>query len=261
MKSGFSAQWLALRARADTRSRSRSLAVAFLDHLRRPAHVLDLGAGAGANARYLDGLAAARAQKITWRLVDRDRALLDSGAGLPGAARDVLDFAADPAVLDLEGVDGISASALFDLVSRDWFARFVNAAAHRPLLLALSAHGEHRWFPGDAEDAAVMGWFARDMRRDKGFGPAMGFAAPTVMAECLADAGYRVRLAASNWRLKRDQPAMLHAMIDTVAGTAAAQGDPERAAGWRRRRRQCAADGLLELIVEHRDILALSGGA
>ena len=187
--------------------------------------------------------------------------LLDSGAGLPGAARDVLDFAADPAVLDLEGVDGISASALFDLVSRDWFARFVNAAAHRPLLLALSAHGEHRWFPGDAEDAAVMGWFARDMRRDKGFGPAMGFAAPTVMAECLADAGYRVRLAASNWRLKRDQPAMLHAMIDTVAGTAAAQGDPERAAGWRRRRRQCAADGLLELIVEHRDILALSGGA
>ena len=261
MKEGFSAQWLALRARADTRARSRSLAMAFLDHLPRPAHVLDLGAGAGANARYLDGLAAARAQKITWRLVDRDRALLDGGAGLPGAVRDVLDFAADPALLDLEMVDGISASALFDLVSRDWFARFVTAAARRPLLLALTAHGEHRWFPGDAEDAAVMGWFARDMRRDKGFGAAMGLAAPTVMADILAESGYRVRHVASDWRLDRGQPALLNAMIDTVAGAAAAQGDRERVAVWRGRRRQCAADGLLGLVVEHRDILALSEGA
>jgi len=244
-----------------TRARSRQLAVAFLDSLPPRARVLDLGAGAGANARYLDALAAARGQKIAWRLVDRDEALLKSAAGLPGAARETVDFAADPASLDLTGIAGIGASALFDLVSRAWFIRFAAAAGGRPLLLALTAHGGHRWDPGDAADAAVMGWFAADMRRDKGFGPAMGLAAPSIMAGCLADAGYRVRLAASDWRLGREQPAMLEAMIDTVAAAAAARGDPEQAAGWRGRRRQCAARGGLRLIVEHRDILALSEGA
>jgi SAM-dependent methyltransferase len=258
MKEGFSAQWLALRERADTGARSRSLARAFLDALPQSAHVLDLGAGAGANARYLAALAAGRAQQITWRLVDRDRALLDGSAGLPGAVRDVTDFADDPALLNLAGVDGISASALFDLVSRDWFVRFVNAVARRPLLLALTAYGDHRWHPADGHDAQIMGWFARDMQRDKGFGPAMGLAAPPIMAQCLADAGYRVQMVASDWHLNRDQPEMLNAMIDTIAGAA---GDREGAAQWRRRRRQCAADGLLELVVEHRDILALSDGA
>jgi hypothetical protein len=233
----------------------------FLDALPQPAHVVDLGAGAGANARYLAALAAGRAHQITWRLVDRDRALLDASAELPGALRVVANFADDPALLNLAGVDGISASALFDLVSRDWFVRFVKAAARRPLLLALTAYGDHHWHPADAHDTQIMDWFARDMQRDKGFGPAMGLSAPPIMAQCLADAGYRVQLVASDWRLNRDQPAMLNAMIDTIAGAAAAQGDREQAAQWHRRRRQCAADGLLELVIEHRDILALSGGA
>lgn len=260
MKDTFSAPWLALRADSDAKARSKTLAVAFLDNLPPRARVVDLGAGAGANARYLAALAAARGQKITWRLVDRDAALLDGVAGLPGATRDVLDFAADPGLLDLTGTQGISASALFDLVSVDWFRRFSAHAAGRPLLLALSAHDGHRWLPGDAADAAVMGWFERDMRRDKGFGPAMGLAAPSVMAEILAEAGYRVRHAASDWRLDRGQPALLDAMIDIVAGAAAAWGDPERVAGWRGRRRQCAAAGGLSLVVGHRDILALSEG-
>lgn len=257
MNAGFSAQWLALREASDAKVRSRSLALAFLASLPPRARVLDLGAGAGANARYLEALAAARARKVAWRLVDRDRALLDCIAGLPDAIGEALDFAADPALLDLTGTSGISASALFDLVSRDWFSRFVTVAAGRPLLLALTAHDGHRWFPGDAADAAVMGWYARDMRRDKGFGPAMGLTAPPIMAECLVDAGYRVRHAASDWRLGRNQPAMLDAMIETVAGAAAAQGDPERVAKWRDRRRQCAAEGDLRLVVGHRDILAL----
>jgi len=85
----------------------------------------------------------------------------------------------------------------------------------------------------------------------------MGLSAPSVMAKCLADAGYRVRWAASDWDLGRDQPAMLEAMIDIVARAATVQGRPDRVAGWRDRRRQCAAEGGLRLVVGHRDILAL----
>ena len=261
MTETFSAHWLALREDRYGAARSQTLALAFLENQPRQARIVDLGAGAGANARYLNRLAVARDRKIAWRLVDRDRALLDGVAGLPGAVREELDFAADPAVLDLAGTSGIGASALFDLVSRDWFTRFVAAAAGRPLLLALTARDGHRWYPGDASDRAVMDWFACDMRRDKGFGLAMGLAAPPTMVECLAEAGYRVRQAASDWRLDRGQPAMLNAMIETIAAAAAARGEPERVAPWRDRRRQCATEGGLRLVVPHRDILALPGVA
>lgn len=261
MSEGFSAQWLALREARDNWVRSRTLATAFLNSLPPRARILDLGAGTGANARYLNGLAALRGQDIAWRLVDRDAALLDGVTQLDGAVRQVLDFAADPGLLDLAGIGGISASALFDLVSRDWFTQFVTAADGRPLLLALTAHDDHQWLPEDAADAAVMGWFAQDMRRDKGFGPAMGLTASSDMAEILADAGYRVRCEASDWRLSHKHLDMLYAMIDVAAAAATAQGDPEQVAAWRDRRRDCAAVRELKLVVGHRDILALSEAA
>ena len=85
--SGFSAEWLALREPADHRARSPAL-VAELRSVfagRDTAAIIDLGCGTGSNLR---ALAASLPRRQSWRLVDRDPALL-------GAARERLAAWAD----------------------------------------------------------------------------------------------------------------------------------------------------------------------
>src|SRR5262245_11795541 len=71
----FSAEWLRLREPADTAARSSRLAQAVARVLTRvdPIHALDLGAGTGANARYLSEYFPVRQD---WLLVDHDEDLL-----------------------------------------------------------------------------------------------------------------------------------------------------------------------------------------
>src|SRR4051812_49734447 len=85
--SGFSAEWLALREPADHHARNRAL-VAELRSVfagRDTAAIIDLGCGTGSNLR---ALAASLPRRQSWRLVDRDPALL-------GAARERLSAWAD----------------------------------------------------------------------------------------------------------------------------------------------------------------------
>jgi SAM-dependent methyltransferase len=253
MTEGFDADWLALREPADCAARSAVLADGFLDVLPPRPRIMDLGAGTGSNARYLNARAEARGMRIDWVLVDGDPSLLDRAA-LPQFDRQVLDFAADPAILDIAGVDAISASALFDLVSEDWFARFVSLLGSRPLLAALTASDGHGWAPADPADPAVEAWFAADMRRNKGFGPALGLDAPVAMASCLAAAGFVVHQAETPWQLGPENPALAVAMVDGIAAAVAQYGD---ASGWNLRRRAALQSGELRLTVGHRDILAV----
>src|SRR5215208_4518094 len=114
----FAAAWLALREPADRRSRSISVARAIADRLPgdRPVHALDLGAGTGANARFLTPYLHSTQQ---WLLVDHDAALLNrSDADLPaGAVRRVMDLSdAGHLTHVLSGRDLVTASALLDLV-------------------------------------------------------------------------------------------------------------------------------------------------
>src|SRR5688572_23759953 len=75
--SGFSADWLALREPADHRARDAGLLRALADwaEQRGDLTVLDLGCGAGSNARAM--IPHLRGTQH-WRLVDYDRALLET---------------------------------------------------------------------------------------------------------------------------------------------------------------------------------------
>jgi hypothetical protein len=236
---GFARDWLALRAPYDAAARSIGLARRFAAALPAQPRLVDLAAGSGANRRWL---AAHLPSATRWTLVDDDPALLDGAAD----AR-VLDLAA--ALEEIDGVDGATCSALLDLVSADWLRRLVAWLGGRPLLAALSVDGRVAFAPGDGEDAAVLAAFAGDQRRDKGFGPALGAAAPGMLAALLRDAGYRVETVASDWALGPGDGAMLRAMIDGLASVA-----PD-ATGWRTRRRAQAREGRLRLTVGHVDVL------
>ena len=146
--SGFSADWLALRELFDAAARSAALVAELRAHLSEgtdsaPLEVVDLGAGAGSNLRYLAPLLGGEQR---WRLVDNDRALLDAALAATrvwaeGRGADVqqqgtaltvraADFVCqvhceqhdlrDIAGVGLPARSLVTAAALLDLVSAKW---------------------------------------------------------------------------------------------------------------------------------------------
>lgn|SRR5512145_1366834 len=259
--SGFTRAWFALREPFDRRSRSEAQARDFAAALRGDACVVDIGAGTGANMRYLAPLVR---PSVRWRLVDGDAGLLAAASDFLPRDRPIETMQADLTlnlVAALEGADAITASALMDLVSANWFEALAEIALRRrlPLLFALSVDGKLTFAPADAADNLVLAAFASHQRRDKGFGPALGPDAPSHMKSRLEALGAEVRVAASDWRIGRDAPTMLAAMIDGLAA-AAGEAAPDHAAeiaAWRKRRHDACARASLSMVVGHKDVLAL----
>lgn len=172
--SGFSADWLALREPADVAARSEALARAVAESLGRNGVALravDLGAGTGANVRFLlDALPADQ----NWLLIDQDETLLScvpgamsewaeragyrttrtppasigpgGAAGTDGTWTLVLDrgtrthrirtrcidlIEGDVVGALLEGCALVTASALLDLVSPSWIQTLAEACVRQ----------------------------------------------------------------------------------------------------------------------------------
>jgi hypothetical protein len=286
--SGFTLGWLRQRAPFDDVARDATLARRFAAAVARPGanppRLLDLGAGAGANAR---ALAPVIGGDQEWLLLDDDAALLDAQAGehlawATRAGRPVARAGDDVVIhagaarwrfaarrLDLargtsdaiERCDGVTMAALADLVAAPWVDAFVTRLARRrvPLLSVLAIDGRRRWQPAAPEDELIHDAFARHQRGDKGFGPALGAAASAYLAARLADAGYAVSTAPSDWRIGSAERDMLAAVVAGEA-RAAAEMRPDAAASiaaWQARRTRELAAGALSLVVGHRDVLGL----
>jgi len=291
----FSAAWLALREPADHAARSAALVPLVIAALARPPQtaadvsevtVLDLGSGAGSNLRYLAGRLPFSQR---WRLVDHDAALLhdalertrrwaESSGYEAHASSDSLDLrrdswhisvntrrqdltVLDPALFDAGGEPLlVTGAALLDLASHQWLASLVArcAAARAVALFALTYDGRIACEPADADDDLVRQLVNRHQHTDKGFGAAAGPDATTVAATCFDAAGYRVRRAASDWRLG---PESVTLQRELVAGWAhaAAEVEPARRVGieaWRDRRLAHIAGGRSWTTVDHEDLVA-----
>ncbi|MBI3709452.1 MAG: class I SAM-dependent methyltransferase [Proteobacteria bacterium] len=260
--SGFTADWLALREPLDRAARSADLAQRFVAALPRNARIADLGAGTGANLRYLAPLIGT-AQ--SWRLIDHDAALLAIARGDPPpgtnctVSTDARDLAENIEAL-VADADAVAASALMDLVSRTWFDEVAAAAAtrHAPLLFALTVDGRIAFDPPSPEDGAVCAAFSEHQRRDKGFGPALGPVAPAYMRARLEGLAYRVATAPSDWLLGDADAALLRTFIEgfVAAAIAVAPHSAAQIEGWAARRRDQIAGGGLSVRVGHTDLFA-----
>lgn len=258
----FSAAWLALREPADLAARDPGLLSAAADVAAAGAAgapiVVDLGAGAGATARALGpSLAGAR-----WRMVDHDADLLRlATAGRPEAEAHPRDLV-EVETLPLDGAAMVTASALLDLVSRDWLVRLADrlAALGLPFYAALSYDGALDWAPALEADGAVAAAFNRDQRRDKGLGPALGPDAAAAAAEVFAARGHAVRLAPSPWRLDA-RHAALQVELNAGIAEAADRAGAAEARAWAVRRTDLGTAG--RCTVGHLDLLAVppSGAA
>ena len=274
--SGFSAEWLDRRESADRRARNPDLLAALAQRLagQESVRVADLGCGTGSNLR---AIAPYLPQTQHWHLLDHDPALLD-------AARDRLETWADAAeasggdlavrhqgrrltvsfheadlAAGLEGVlpraDLVTAAALFDLVSVDWIARLVEAVSCQGALFyaALTYDGNADWIPSHLADEAVLGAFKVHQGRDKGFGPAAGPGATQALIRAFQAAGYRVRTAASPWRLGSADAALVSEIATGIAAAVRETGllPDDEVDGWLQARTGAAC------VIGHTDLLAL----
>jgi hypothetical protein len=285
--SGFSAEWLELREPFDVAARATALVVELKARVDRGTHeaplgIIDLGAGAGSNVRYLAPLLGGVQR---WRLADRDPRLLEaalatthawadargadvrrSGATLTIRAPDFeCDLDCEP--VDLADLDAVAlptrglvtAAALLDLVSREW----LDALAHRcraagaAVCFALNYDGRTTASPVEPEDAEVLALFNRHQLSNKGFGPALGPTAATAAQAALRERGYTVSAAETDWVIGSHATAMQHELLDGWLGAACAIDASRRDAltAWRERRRAHVAAGRSELRIGHVDVV------
>ena len=261
----FAGDWLTLREPVDHAARSEPL----LDRLRdwcrdqESLHIVDLGAGAGSNLRYL---APRLPVQQHWTLVDHDPDLLALAVAPTGTApatlRTVCADLEQWALADAEP-ELVTASALLDLVSGRWLDRLVqDCARHRAAaLMALSYDGEVSWTVSDPQDALVQAAVNAHQGRDKGLGAALGPLASAEAAKRFRAAGYRVWTDPSPWHLDATALALAEPLI---AGwvEAAIEQVPEAYVGirdWGARRLGNLGSGRTQLRVGHQDLLALPG--
>jgi hypothetical protein len=285
--SGFSAEWLALREPFDAAARAAPLVASLRAHVARgtndaPLPIVDLGAGAGSNLRFLAPLLGGVQR---WRLVDHDASLLDAAlvrteewaARRGDEARStataleirsatfvctVSSQRADLAALDaveLPVAGLVTAAALLDLVSRDWLETLARRcrAARAAVALALTYDGRTTATPAEPEDAAVLAMFNRHQLFDKGFGPALGLRAAAAAEAAFEAHGYELRVATSDWVIGAGEHALQLALLDGWLSAALEIAPESRLAltSWHARRRAHVLAGRSSFRVGHVDLV------
>jgi hypothetical protein len=284
--SGFSAEWLALREPFDAAARAASLVTELAAHSSRSGdeslEIVDLGAGAGSNVRYLAPLLGGVQR---WRLADHDPKLLEAAIATTQAwadkrsdrttrtaaaltihsaaftcelRREPVDLA-NLAAIELPAGGLVTAAALLDLVSRDWLDRLAQRcrAARAAVSFALTYDGRTTATPGEPEDPVVLAMFNRHQLFDKGFGPALGMTAADAAEAAFEAHGYEIRIATSDWLIGRADHALQLALLDGWLGAALEIAPESRLAltSWHQRRRAHVLAGRSELRVGHVDLV------
>lgn len=267
--SGFSPDWLALRAPADDRARARSVRAAALAVLcgRQDPLIVDLACGTGSTVRALTPHLDAGQR---WRLVDHDPVLLARAKEECSSLKGVGQLQTMPCDLacdthgPLEGASLVTTSAFLDLVSRAWLTRLVEALSERglPFYAALTYDGRLSCDPPHALDEAVRGLVNLHQKGEKGLGPALGPDAPQEAEILFAGAGYKVTVARSDWNCLESEPIFQTALVEGWARAADETGAlaPHELDGWRDFRLQAIEAGRSRILVGHVDILAIPSG-
>lgn len=250
----FSADWLALREPADSRARDEKLMSLAVSAAGAKPVIMDLGCGTGSTIRALKQQLPSNTE---WRLVDNDPALLEIAAKeAPDRVTIYQLDLADVDQLPVSGVTMITASALLDLVSKDWLEDFLKRVSV-PVYFALTYNGSMNWIPNDDQDPIVTKAFNAHQQTDKGLGLALGPNASEVAIELLEDSGFKVLVADSPWKLDSENTLLQEELLRGISEAAGNSGADSTAIWLANKLSNLMA---LKSAIGHRDILAFPSG-
>jgi hypothetical protein len=262
-------RWLAARAAADTSARAATVGtllpelINYLIEIRGIGGVLeivDLGAGTGANQRWL---APRLPFQQRWIHLDHDPAISRS---LP-QPDDTMIIDSSVESLGRLLADGsgdhrlVTCSALLDVLTTAQLAAVCEAVIDNqvPALFSLSVTGAQSVNPVDPYDQRLLDAFNDHQRRAGRAGPD----AATLAGDALRAGGFTVRSQETPWQLTATGDSAFVAQLLQERLDAAVAQDPGLAVmakTWFELRRAQLELGALRIEVGHRDILALPGG-
>lgn len=256
--------WLELRSRADTAARDRGagrlpqqVAERSWSAGGRRLVLVDLGAGTGANRRYLGPRLPVRQR---WVAVDRDPDHLrpedHHGAQLVRAEVADLDDLLESLPLETEDRLVLTCSALLDVLTEGELLAVAEAVVrHRAAaLLSLSVTGAVVWTPAHHHDGLVREAFDDHQRQGSRPGPL----APARLAALLRARGREVLEVRTDWVLAAGECELVGAFLDERVEAAVVQR-PQLSAelrAWHDVRREQLRSGELEVVVGHVDLWA-----
>lgn len=247
----FSADWLGLREVADNNARDSELLKAAAKAAGADPVILDLGCGTGSNIRALSTVLPETTQ---WHLVDNDPELLKlAGTSARGFFSLHCQDIQNLADLPLGDITLVTASALIDLVSRQWLQELATML-RVPVYFALSYDGAMDWNPGDPRDVLITDAFNRHQRGDKGLGPALGPDSVAVATDVFSTSGFQVTVAKSPWNLTGGDTTLQNELVSGIAEAAFEMGYAD-ASSWRQMR--ITQSEKTHCVIGHGDILAI----
>lgn len=222
--------------------------------------IIDLGAGTGANQRWLAPRLPIRQR---WLHLDHNPVISRS---LPLAAEtEIVDESVEALGELLTRSSGdrqlVSCSALLDVLTTEQIQAVCRAVIDNrvPAFFSLTVTGGLRLSPADAHDQLLLAAFNDHQRRAGRAGPE----ATTLTVNLLRAAEFTVTTQETPWRLTAESGlAFVDQMLEERLAAAVAQ-DPalaRTAAAWLELRRAQLAAGLLRIELDHCDILGLPGG-
>jgi hypothetical protein len=261
--------WLAARVAADTAARAATLSTLLpelIEYLIETAdhgdtvEIIDLGAGTGANQRWL---APRLPYRQRWIHLDHDP-VISRSLPLPGETV-IINDSVDALARLLAGRDGdgrlVTCSALLDILTTAQLGAVCCAVIDNyvPALFSLTVTGTLRVVPSDPADQPLLEAFNDHQMRAGRAGPG----APSLATTILGRGGFTLRCQETPWQLTASSGQGFVEQVLQERVTAAVAHDPalaSTAAAWLDLRRAQLALGILRIDLGHCDILALPGG-
>jgi hypothetical protein len=261
--------WLAARVAADDAARAATVNT-LLPELSRylieaagpggTVQIIDLGAGTGANQRWLAPRLPIRQR---WLHLDHNPVISRS---LPLAAEtEIVDESVEALGELLTRSSGdrqlVSCSALLDVLTTEQIQAVCRAVIDNrvPAFFSLTVTGGLRLSPADAHDQLLLAAFNDHQCRAGRAGPE----ATTLTVNLLRTAEFAVTTQKTPWRLTAESGlAFVDQMLEERLAAAVAQDTAlaRTAKAWLELRRAQLAAGLLRIELDHCDILGLPGG-
>lgn len=257
--SKFDLNWLNLREPVDALARDQHLlekTAKFVKSTKRQS-IIDMGSGTGSTYRAIAPLIP----RARWRLIDHDKHLLQEAARRHSHNNHIVYQTADLNDLTsllLRQADLVSASALFDLCSKEFMIRLADELSRFKIGLyaALNYNGEIMFDTPHPDDPIMVELFNDHQRSDKGFGPALGPESASTLTTLFTRTGYEVELARSDWTIDENAVELHQLFVDGLASAVIETGmlERDRIMKWLEFR---IAKAGTKCLVGHCDILAL----